>query len=284
VTSRRTLAVTIAVLGLATAPAEAQSPEVAALQVALQAKGLYAGPVDGLAGPGTASAVRAVQSRSGLAVDGVAGPATRGALGRMGRPPLGSRVLRAPAVGWDAAILQFMLATRGFPSGPFDGALGPRTTSALVRFQGSRGLAADGIAGPGTIGALRGGAVARVPISLRRPVAAPVTDRFGPRNGGMHTGIDMPAPTGTPVRAAAAGCVAFAGWEAGYGTIISLRHGPTLTTLYAHLSQAGVAKGQCVAAGQVIGAVGATGRASGPHLHFEARVDGAAVDPLPYLI
>jgi murein DD-endopeptidase MepM/ murein hydrolase activator NlpD len=123
-----------------------------------------------------------------------------------------------------------------------------------------------------------------VPIALRRPVAAPVTDRFGPRNGSMHTGIDMPAPTGTPVVAAASGCVVFAGSEAGYGTIVSLRHGPTLTTLYAHLSRTSVAKGQCVVAGQVIGAVGATGHASGPHLHFEARVSGAAVDPIASLI
>lgn len=276
----RVAAALVALILAVPVAAQAASPaEVAALQVALRAKGLYAGPIDGDAGPGTAAAVRAVQARAGLVVDGVPGPATRGALGRLGRPPFGSRMLRAPASGWDAAVLQFMLATRGFPSGPFDGVLGPRTTAALIRFQGSRRLLADGIAGPATIGALRGSAP-RVPIALRRPVAAPVTDRFGPRGGRFHTGIDFPAPPGTPVVAAAAGCVRFAGDAGdGFGTVVSLGHASGLTTLYAHLASAAVRRGGCVPAGALIGRVGSTGVSSGPHLHFEVRVRGAAVDP-----
>jgi murein DD-endopeptidase MepM/ murein hydrolase activator NlpD len=274
-------ALVIALLACLAAPAAASaaSAEVAALQIALKAKGLYSGPVDGVAGPGTASGVRAAQSRAGIAVDGVSGPATRQALGRLGRPPLGSRVLKAPAIGWDAAILQFLLATRGFPSGPFDGALGPRTTAALIRFQGSRGLLADGVAGPATISAVRAPAPT-VPIALRRPVNAPITDRFGPRAGKFHTGIDFPAASGTPVYAAAGGCARFVGDAGdGFGTVVTIGHGSNTTSLYAHLSTATIARGACVPAGAMIGRVGTTGYSTGPHLHFEVRVRGAAVNP-----
>ena len=268
-----------AALLIAPATAAAQSAEVAALQIALRAKGLYSGPIDGVPGPGTASGVRAAQARAGIAVDGVSGPMTRRALGRLGRPPFGSRVLRAPAVGWDASILQFLLAMRGFPSGSFDGALGPRSTAALVRFQGSRGLLADGIAGPATYAAVR--APARpFPVALRRPVNAPLTDRFGPRGGKFHTGVDFPAPSGTPVYAAAAGCVRFVGDAGdGFGTVVTIAHTAEATTLYAHLSSAAVRRGACVAGGTLIGRVGSTGYSTGPHLHFEARLRGAAVRP-----
>jgi peptidoglycan hydrolase-like protein with peptidoglycan-binding domain len=264
---------------VAPAAAAAASAEVAALQIALRAKGLYSGPIDGIPGPGTASGVRAAQSRAGIAVDGVSGPMTRRALGRLGRPPFGSRILRAPAVGWDASILQFSLAGHGFPSGPFDGALGPRTTAALIRFQGARGLSADGIAGPATFAAVRAPAQ-RFPIALRRPVNAPISDGFGPRGGKFHTGVDFPAPSGAPVFAAAAGCVRFVGDAGdGFGTVVTISHGNELTTLYAHLSSAAVSRGACVGAGAVIGRVGSTGFSTGPHLHFETRIRGAAVRP-----
>lgn len=272
------LAVTAVTL-MAPAAAAAQSAEVAALQIALRAKGLYSGPIDGVAGPGTSAGVRAVQARAGISVDGVGGPVTRQALGRLGRPPFASRVLRAPAVGWDASVLQFLLATRGFPSGPFDGALGPRTTAALIRFQGSRGLMADGIAGPATYAAVR--APARpFPVAIRRPVNAPLTDAFGPRGGKFHTGVDFPAPSGTPVYAAAAGCVRFVGDAGdGFGTVVTIAHTAEATSLYAHLSSAAVRRGACVPAGVLIGRVGSTGYSSGPHLHFETRLRGAAVRP-----
>ena len=276
---RLATAIVVAALAAAPATAGAQSAEVAALQVALKAKGLYSGPVDGVPGPGTAAGVRAVQARAGIAVDGVSGPVTRQQLGRLGGPPFGSRVLRAPAIGWDASILQFLLATRGFPSGSFDGALGPRTTAALVRFQGSRGLSADGIAGPATYAAVRAPAQP-FPIALRRPINAPLTDPFGPRGGRFHTGVDFPAPSGTPVYAAAYGCVRFVGDAGdGFGTVVTLGHNAEATSLYAHLSSASVTRGQCVGAGQMIGRVGTTGHSTGPHLHFETRLRGAAVRP-----
>jgi murein DD-endopeptidase MepM/ murein hydrolase activator NlpD len=261
------------------APARAADADVAALQVALSARGLYTGTVDGIAGPATAAAVRAFQSGAGLAVDGIAGPATRGALGWRGRPPLGRRPIAAGARGWDVAEVQFLLARAGFPSGPFDGIAGARVAAALVRFQASTGLAADGVAGPLTTAALQRPPPA-APLRLAAPIAAPIGDRFGPRGTTVHTGVDFPAPVGTAVRAAGAGCVEFAGWNDGYGLLVVLRHAAGVTTWYAHLSRIAVQPGACLATGTLVGAVGATGHATGPHLHFEVRVRGAAIDPL----
>ena len=103
--------------------------------------------------------------------------------------------------------------------------------------------------------------------------------------GHGHTGIDMMAPYGSPIRAAAGGTVIYAGWYFAYGKIIDVRHADGLVTRYAHMSEfaPGIAPGKPVAAGQVIGQVGTTGRAQGPHVHFEVRVEGRAVDPKPYL-
>jgi murein DD-endopeptidase MepM/ murein hydrolase activator NlpD len=266
--------------GLAAAgPADGAGPSTAALQVALRARGLYDGSVDGVPGPRTRAAVVALQRRRGLAVDGIAGPATRRALGWRGRPRLGARVLRAPRRGWDVAELQFLLGRAGFPSGPVDGVLGPRAAAALRRFQAWAGLAVDGRAGPATLAALRRPAP-RSPLLLRRPLAGPTGDGFGPRGAWFHTGVDFPVPAGTPVGAAGAGCVTFAGWDAGgYGNLVVLAHRLGVTSWYAHLSAIDVRRGACVAAGARVGLVGATGRATGPHLHFEVRVRGAAVDP-----
>src|SRR5207248_1582231 len=156
---------------------------VAALQVALQARLLYVGPIDGMAGPDTTSAVKAFQRGRGLPADGLVGARTRAALGRYGQHDLGSRPLGRGAFGWDVAELQFLLAWHGFPSGAFDGHLGPHGV------------------------------------------------------GAMHA-----QPARVEVR-----------------------------------------PGEAVATGDQVGLAGATGDATGPHLHFELRVRGAAVDPLPAL-
>jgi murein DD-endopeptidase MepM/ murein hydrolase activator NlpD len=272
--------VAVAIGALAAVPAAARpSADIAALQVALRAMHLYLGGVDGVAGPGTRAAVRRVQARKGLTVDGVAGPRTRRALGRRGRPRLGSRPLALQARGWDVAALQFLLASHGFPSGAVDGGLGARTDGALRRFQAWAGLGADGVAGAATLASLRR-PPARSPLSFLRPVAAPIGDRFGPRGAFFHPGLDFPASRGDPVHAGATGCVAFAGRDSGgYGKLVILRHGLGMTSYYAHLSRIAVRRGACVGAGARIGAVGSTGESTGPHLHFELRLRGAAVDP-----
>jgi len=118
-------------------------------------------------------------------------------------------------------------------------------------------------------------------VRLRPPVAAPVSERFGPRGTGFHAGVDMPAPTGTPVTTAGFGTVSFAGFSpSGWGNLVVVRHRFGLNTLYAHLSQIDVRTGEAVALGEQIGRVGATGHATGPHLHFEVLLRGANVDPL----
>ena len=259
------------------------SADVAAVQVGLRAHGFYAGNVDGVSGPGTARGIRALQRAAGLTVDGIVGPATRHALGRIGRHPYGSRSLSAGSVGFDVAALQFKLESHGFPLGTVDGGFGSHTVAALIKFQRSAGLTADGVAGPATFAALSGPPPS-APFALRRPIAAPIGDPYGPRGSGWHPGIDFPAPTGTAVTAAAYGRVIEAGWDTGgYGNLVVIAHGSSTVTMYAHLSSIAVRVGEVVGAGALVGRVGSTGFATGPHLHFEVRVRGAAVNPLPAL-
>ncbi len=99
----------------------------------------------------------------------------------------------------------------------------------------------------------------------------------------MHEGVDIGAGSGTPISAAASGSVIYAGWMGGYGNLVVIDHGGGLSTAYAHQSSFAVGSGTHVSQGQVIGYVGCTGRCFGPHLHFEVRVNGGAVDPLSYL-
>jgi peptidoglycan hydrolase-like protein with peptidoglycan-binding domain len=276
----------LALVLLAATPSWAQaagSAETAALQVALRGVGLYAGTIDGVTGPGTRTAVRRFQERHGLAADGVAGPATRSALGRRGRPAYGSRTLRNGHAGWDVAALQFRLAWHGFPSGTFDGGFGSHLEAAIRRFQASAGLTADGTAGPQTLRVLKG-PIPRSPIWLRHPVSARIGDLFGPRGNRFHTGIDYPAGSGTLVTAAGRGRVVFAGWDnGGYGNTVVIEHPLGVRSLYAHLSRIGVNRGSSVSAGDTIGRVGSTGISTGPHLHFEVRQRGAAIDPMTAL-
>ena len=264
------------VLG-APAAAPAASERVAALQVGLRARGVYDGNVDGLPGPGTSTGVRRLQRKAGLAVDGIAGPRTRRALGALGRHGIGSRPLQQGDRGFDVAALQFALESHGFPLATVDGHFGEHTKAALLKAQAYGGLAQDGIAGPATLQLLR--RPPPTPPPLRKPILATLGDRYGPRGAGWHPGLDFPAPTGTPVTAAAAGRAVFVGYDDGYGLTVVLDHGNGLKTRYAHLSVAAVARGTQVLPGALVGRVGATGRATGPHLHFEVTVRGAATDP-----
>src|SRR5262249_28850006 len=135
------------------APAQARNPQIAGLQVALRAYGLYNGPIDAIAGPKTVAATKAFQRRARIPVDGRAGTTTRRALGPLGAPVFGRRTLRRGMFGWDVSVLQFMLARRG-QLVPVYGFFDRATDRALRRYQRSRRLAADGVAGPATISPL----------------------------------------------------------------------------------------------------------------------------------
>jgi murein DD-endopeptidase MepM/ murein hydrolase activator NlpD len=115
------------------------------------------------------------------------------------------------------------------------------------------------------------------------PVSGPMTSPFGWRWGRMHEGIDIGVASGTPIRAAASGSVIWCGWNGGYGNLVVIDHGGGIATAYAHQSSIAVSCGQSVSQGQVIGYIGSTGHSTGPHLHFEVRVNGGGVDPLGYL-
>ncbi|MEM6907290.1 MAG: M23 family metallopeptidase [Pseudomonadota bacterium] len=130
-----------------------------------------------------------------------------------------------------------------------------------------------------------------IAIPSRMPVSdGRMTSGYGMRRHPVlkrrkkHNGVDIAAPTGTPVYATADGLVGRADWFSSYGLYISIDHGGDLETRYAHLSRLAVAAGERVNKGDIIGYVGSTGRSTGPHLHYEVRVDGLAVNPIPYMV
>src|SRR4051794_14534710 len=199
-------------------------------------------------------------------------------------PCAGQAAVRNGLHGSRVRTLQLELAWHGFPSGPVDGRFGPRVARAVRRFQSSVGLVPDGVVGPATL-RLLARPVRTVPIPLGWPLLAKIGDRFGPRGHAFHAGIDLPAPADTAVCAAAPGRVTWAGWRAGgWGLLVVVRHIDGVRTMYAHLESVDVRAGDVVSGGTVLGRVGATGDATGPHLHFEVRVGGAAVDPLRALV
>ena len=115
------------------------------------------------------------------------------------------------------------------------------------------------------------------------PVSGPITSPFGMRWGTLHPGIDIGVPTGTPIHAAGSGTVVWCGWMSGYGNLVMIDHHNGLATLYGHQSRIAVGCNQEVSQGATIGYVGCTGFCTGPHLHFEVRLNGTPVDPLGYL-
>ncbi len=150
-------------------------------------------------------------------------------------------------------------------------ALEREQAAVLARLRGSSG--GGGVAGP----------VRQGSGTLIWPANGAVSSPYGMRWGRLHAGIDIPLPVGTGLRAAAAGRVAIAGWVGGYGNYTCIQHAGALSTCYGHQSSIGVSVGQSVSQGQVIGSSGNTGNSTGPHLHFEVRINGSPVDPLGYL-
>jgi len=135
-----------------------------------------------------------------------------------------------------------------------------------------------------------GSTLGAVSIPSRFPLeGVTLTSGFGMREhpviGGRraHKGVDLGAPVGTPIYATADGVVSRASWFSSYGLYVSIEHGGDMQTRYGHMSRLNVAEGQMVRKGEVIGFVGSTGRSTGPHLHYEVRVGGAAVNPVPYM-
>jgi murein DD-endopeptidase MepM/ murein hydrolase activator NlpD len=132
-------------------------------------------------------------------------------------------------------------------------------------------------------------AISTVPLRRPLPGNPDVTSGFGARidpffgRAAMHTGVDLREDYGTDVHATAAGKVTIAGLEGGYGNLVELDHGNGLSTRYAHMSVILVSEGQMIQAGQVVGRIGMTGRTTGPHLHYETRIDGEPVDPIRFL-
>ncbi len=167
------------------------------------------------------------------------------------------------------------------------GSSGGSSPGASTAGGGGTGSATSG--GGGSGGGGSGGGATSGNGTFIDPVAGPIVSGFGyrtdPITGGQefHAGVDFGAACGTPIRAGGSGQVVSAGFNGGYGNATVVNHGGGLATLYGHQSSIGVSVGQVVQQGQVIGAVGSTGKSTGCHLHFEVRVNGNPVNPLPYL-
>lgn len=209
----------------------------------------------------------AVALRDGVAVRAAAVVASRQSLAELS-PKLSAKIAE------EEALVQQVFSSREEFEARFQALLDESDVfTALLRSRGADGPAA-------TLGSRR----------LVSPVlASPLTSPFGPRvhpvfgTVRLHNGVDLAASAGTPVVAVDDGVVVAAGYSGGYGNRVLITHGGSLATLSAHLGEISVAEGQQVTRGQAIGTVGCTGLCTGPHLHFEVRIDGAPVDPTTWL-
>ncbi len=268
-----------------------QGELVSAVQRALQL------PADGIYGPQTEAAVYRFQRSSGLLADGVVGPRTWGGLFS------GRGQASGASAGQASAGSGSSLPVAGAKPGTLDAVptqakreIGkklrraedePRTVpvSAPLREESGDAAPAEPVAPAPRVRSLPVGDTTGDCSSgkLSSPVSGVETSPYGPRGGRNHDGIDIAAPTGTAVRAALCGTVSVREQQSGYGNIVCITHSSAFSTCYAHLSAFNVSNGQAVRTGQVIGRVGCTGSCTGPHVHFETRVNGTARDPKPYL-
>jgi peptidoglycan hydrolase-like protein with peptidoglycan-binding domain len=243
-------------------------PNVAGLQTALAIKGLYRGAIDGIRGPRTTAALRALRQRFRAAGGDLATRRTLSLLGPLGRPAYGTRALRAGMVGLDVAALQFELRYHGFPTDE-RGRFAAHTRLALERFQRFAGVPSDGVAGRATYAALA--KPPPVAPKLRSPLAAVQ------RTTTVGNAVELTCPYTTPVAASAGGTVVFAANRArGYGYTVVTRDAKGLEILYGHLARMDVRVGQRVVPGALVGLAGWTGkRRATTSLRVELRLRGA---------
>ena len=266
-----------------------QGPLVAQVQKALQI------PADGIFGPQTDDAVRRYQARAGMHVDGIVGPLTwaslferPSAVGATNVPPqVRQRLERELREAGERLDTRARESTRDL-FGPSDEAAPPAGGEGSEPASPEESDPAEGSdPAPPVDG---GGQERSAPVgtscgssTVASPVNGTVTSGFGPRWGRNHDGLDIAAPAGTAIRAAACGSVTIAGTQSGYGNMVCITHNSSFSTCYAHMSRFAVSQGAQVRQGQVIGYVGCTGSCTGPHVHFETRVNGQAQDPRGYL-
>jgi peptidoglycan hydrolase-like protein with peptidoglycan-binding domain len=235
-------------------------PNVAGLQTALAVKGFYRGPIDGIRGPRTTAALRALQQRFRHR--------SLSALGTLGRPRYGTRALRQGMVGLDVAALQFELRYHGFPNDE-RGSFGRHTLFALKRFQRYAGVPPDGVAGRGTYDALA--TPPPVAPKLRPPLAVVQ------RTTTVGNAVELSCPYATPVAASVGGTVVFsANRTRGYGYTVITRDAKGFEILYGHLARIDVRQGQRIVPGALIGLAGWTGKSRAKtSLRLELRLRGA---------
>ena len=266
-----------------------QGPLVAQVQKALQI------PADGIFGPQTDDAVRRYQARAGMHVDGIVGPLTwaslferPSAVGATNVPPqVRQRLERELREAGERLDTRARESTRDL-FGSSDEAAPPAGGEGSDPASPEESDPAEGSdPAPPVDG---GGQERSAPVgtscgssTVASPVNGTVTSGFGPRWGRNHDGLDIAAPAGTAIRAAACGSVTIAGTQSGYGNMVCITHNSSFSTCYAHMSRFAVSQGAQVRQGQVIGYVGCTGSCTGPHVHFETRVNGQAQDPRGYL-
>jgi peptidoglycan hydrolase-like protein with peptidoglycan-binding domain len=261
------------------APPRAQT---AAVQVALRAAHAYRGPIDGIAGPQTARAIRVVQRAHRLPPTGRVDHETLTVLGQLGRPTPGTRVLAQGMRGLDVSALQFQLHAHGYPL-PVTGFFDPTTRRRVIRFQRVAHLPADGFAGPATWAALarpvRAPVVEQPPVELRRPLTQIS------RTVRTRTGAELSCAYGSAIAAATAGTVVYAGDRGhGYGYTVVTRDTDGVQLLYGHLARIDVHRGQRLIAGAMIGLAGWTGKdTTDASLLLELTANGHESNPIAAL-